>query len=117
MRTHRAISVLLLVSFLPLATGCTSQVTVALESDPDSWVEALSFDEPVAISGYTTRSGGFSHWRGQFQNSPPDGLVFVDENHDIDSRADQRGIFRLAREDVVSVRIRKPQGEVEPPRS
>ena len=110
MRTHRAIALLTMVSFLPLAAGCSAETTVVLGTDPDTRAEVVSFDEPVAISGYTTRHGGFRHWRGTVQNYSADGLLFIDQSYTIETRDDQRTKFRLARDDVVSVRILEPQG-------
>ena len=67
MNARRAISLLTLLAFLPLATGCATQKTAAPATDPvipDELTpdEALLRHTQVRIEGYTTQSNGFHEW-------------------------------------------------------
>jgi len=81
MRFHRAISVLTLAAFLPLAAGCSTQTTRQLHSDPgderaasaDDWLA----EERVPIAGYTLQDGRFHEWDGTVQALGADSLLFV----------------------------------------
>ena len=81
MHARRAISLLTLLAFLPLATGCSTQKAVAPETDPvtpDEVTpdEALLVDSRVRIEGYTTHSDGFRDWAGFVRAATPDSLEF-----------------------------------------
>lgn len=105
MNVRRLIAMVILVAFLPAATGCSASRTIRLDEDPahDETTVGFRSGEAVEINGYTRPDDGFRSWRGFVQTVPPDSLTF-------ESRPPE-GIpsvsFRLARTDVISIDARE----------
>jgi hypothetical protein len=77
MRFHRAINVLILAAFLPLATGCTNRRTIEIDSDPSSPDHELPKYEPFEIEGYTLKSGQHFEWSGYVVLVDADSVLFT----------------------------------------
>ena len=122
MRCHRSVSVLTLVTFLPIAVGCSTQATRQIHSAPDdpdpSADESWLGEEPVKIAGYTDRNDQFHEWEGRVRAVLPDSLEFTREvpdgywpYPDTSLRPKQAECLRLHREEVVSLRVVEIDGE------
>jgi hypothetical protein len=112
MRFRRAVSVLVLAAFLPLAVGCSSQRTVRMDSDPGDTSPAAASNQPTKISGYTTTDSEFHEWDGQMSVVGTDSLEFARSlavqvgNRPPDRTADKGDeTIRLAKAQVVSVDV------------
>ena len=112
MRFQRAVSVLALVSFLPLAFGCSKQTTNALDTDLGGPNALLSDEQPVRIAGYTDHEGQFHEWEGEVQAVLPDSLLFTRDvpdgywpHPDSTFRPTRQDDLRLHRSDVLSVEL------------
>jgi hypothetical protein len=113
MRFHRAINILTLAAFLPLAVGCSTQKAVTPETDPAVPAEvtpdeAFLLSSQVRIEGYTTNSDGFREWQGFVQAAAPDSLEFFEQTRSANAPPIAGSSFRLQRADVVSLRVPPP---------
>jgi hypothetical protein len=105
MNARSLIVLLILITFLPAATGCSASRTIRLDEDPADNESAVRFQsgEAVEVNGYTRPDDGFRSWRGFVQTVPQDSLAF-------ESRPPE-GMpsisFRLARTDVISIDARE----------
>jgi hypothetical protein len=79
MRAARLIHLLVLIAFLPVATGCSKTSVMAVESDPDSAQEQFPASERIRIDGYALAGGEQVDWLGYVTIGPPDSLRFTPE--------------------------------------
>lgn len=107
MNVHRAICVLVLITFLPLAVGCSKTRVVALGDDPASSGTHSKFasGEAIEVYGYTRTDEGFREWRGYVQAVPPDSLQFTQKREY--RKPEGARPFRLALTDLVSLDARE----------
>jgi hypothetical protein len=113
MQIRSAISILVLLAFLPVAVGCSAQRTSYIRDDPvtDETTARLAAGQEVWVSGYTTRTGGFQRWRGEVVAAGPDSLEFQPSNRESNTwREPGAQPFRLARADVVSLEVETVDG-------
>lgn len=81
---HRAISIVTLTAFLPLALGCSRDPAQVVRNDVEgsepggagSWP---GDEGPVSIVGYTDRAGLYVEWDGKVRAIVPDSLEFTRE--------------------------------------
>jgi hypothetical protein len=107
MQYRRLITALTLISFLPVAAGCSKSRLVEIDSDPASAgaVSGLQAGEPMQISGYTRASDGYRDFDGQVQLAGPDSLTFVPEQSPTKAA---RTPFTISCDDVTSVTLTVP---------
>jgi hypothetical protein len=113
MRTRRAISILVLATFLPLATGCSARRTTYIRDDPvtDETTAKLARGDEIWVAGYTTRSDGFHPWNGDVVATGRDSLEFRPSRRESDRWYQPAASpFRLARTEVVSLEVETPDG-------
>ena len=112
MQTRTLISVLTLIAFLPLATGCSSPQTVRVENDPaaDETAVRLNEGKPVEIVGYSTWSDGYESWRGTVFLASPDSLEFVPDWSVRGQEKSERRRFRVPRHEVATLDVVRPDG-------
>lgn len=105
MNARRLLALVILIAFLPAATGCSASRTIRLDEDPaDNETATRSRSgEAIEVNGYTRPDDGFRSWRGFVQTVPPDSLAF--ESRPPDGIASVT--FRLARTDVISIDARE----------
>ena len=109
MRYQRAIAVVALTAFLPLAVGCSKTETRMIETNP---VEPTGPVEPVEIVAYTDHDGVRHEWAGTIEPAGADSLLFVRPDlgqqwwggHSPGREPDIR--LKLSRLDVVSVDVK-----------
>ena len=110
MHTRRVISLLTLLSFLPLAVGCSKLSTVPISSNPGADSEVVSLDEPIRIKGYKTPPDTVHEWDG-YVRQVGDNLEFYEVNWKSGRPAPMRPpSFSLARADVVSLTVKQKDG-------
>jgi hypothetical protein len=105
MGARRVISLVTLLAFLPLATGCSSHKAIPLDSDPDPAADPLEAGKAIAITGYTTHAEGTQSWHGTVQAAPPDSLQFSKKVTSGNASALETSTLTLARADVKSLSV------------
>lgn len=107
MDVRRCVSLVVLVTFLPLALGCSSSRTVAIGQDPDSLLER---SDEQRIVGYTTADGEHHSWLGLIESVAGDSLRFTPAPLSGIPEEEWPPPFRMARADVRSVDIGDDSG-------
>lgn len=102
MRFRRLICLMTLLSFIPLAAGCSSQKVIPLHSDPGSGADPLREGKSLSISGYTSHEDGYQMWRGTIRTAPPDSLLLRKKAA---STSREAATLQLARAEVISVSV------------
>ena len=112
MRSRAFVSVLTLVTFLPIAVGCSSGHSYTLADDPVTRevTATLRSGDPVRISGFTTLTDGPREWRGVVSLVEADSLEFAPRVLASQTSAAKAESFRLAREEVVSLEVIQADG-------
>jgi len=107
MHARRVISLVTLLAFLPLATGCASHKVIPLDSDPDPAADPLEAGKAIAITAYTTHAEGTQSWHGTVQAAPPDSLQFSKKVTSGNASAVETSTLTLtlARADVKSLSV------------
>lgn len=100
MTARRLISLVTLLSFLPLAVGCSSQKSIALDSNPGSEADPLRGGKSVRISGYTSTVNGYQEWSGAVRAAQSDSLQF---SRRAGSTVHESRSLRLPRAEVISL--------------
>lgn len=108
----RALSLITLIAFVPLATGCSTVRSLPIPDDPGGEGDPLRAEEPLAITGYTDVRGTDHDWNGFVQAAGADSLEFtgpVRFEGDVHLTGESgQPSLRLARGEVTRVEIRQP---------
>ena len=95
---RKFISVLTLVVYLPLATGCARDAITPVHTDPASAAPVLADGESIRISAWIDARGAEHNWNGTVTAVAPDSLDFYRKY----------GSMRLARSDVQALKTSRP---------
>lgn len=111
MNISRPLRLITLVTFLPLATGCSTTRSIAIGDDPGGAEDPLRTEERLAVTGYLDAEGGRQDWNGFVQAAGVDSLEFTRVRRargNAPPRAEVLSL-RLARNEVSGLLVDEPQ--------